>query len=154
MNLVFNGDWAKFIAFVPDAKTLQDRTLTAWADRAAAFARRNAVLGALNSNYLNRRSGLYQNNIFGKVTGPDAAVLSVTHPGAVSNEIGAVIRPVRAQYLRFRLYRPGDRTVPTGNWVRARMVTIPARMTITKSGLEAVNYVQLNFARIATGGFP
>lgn len=38
-----------------------------------------------------------------------------------------VIRPVRKPYLVFRLWNPSDTSAPSGPWVRARQVIIPAR---------------------------
>lgn len=43
------------------------------------------------------------------------------------HEYGAVIAPKRGPYLVFRLWNFSDTTQPTGPWVRARRVEIPAR---------------------------
>jgi|GEM_PF-5599673 len=121
----------------PDDQGVLHEDLRAWAREALRLARERATGGPSDRRYLHARRGTYARAIRAHVT-RNEATLSVTHVGARVHEYGAVIRPTRGRYLTFRLYRPGDTTRPTGRWVRARQVVIPARRIITRSGDDAL----------------
>lgn len=154
MELTLSGDWNAFLKAIPDVKLLSSRVINAWAHEAERVAKESLTKGRSDSRYLTSRSGRYRDAIEGKALGPDTGSLSVTHPGAASNEVGAIIRPIRSRYLSFRLYQPSDTTVPTGRYIRTKMVTVPARHTIENAGTQAIGYVITHLALIAAGGIP
>jgi phage gpG-like protein len=53
------------------------------------------------------------------------------------HEYGATIVPKRGPYLVFRLWQFSDTTEPTGPWVRARRVEIPARPYLMPAARDA-----------------
>ncbi len=53
------------------------------------------------------------------------------------HEYGAIITPKRGPYLVFRLWNFHDTDYPTGPWVRARKVEIPARPYLMPAARDA-----------------
>lgn len=144
-----SGNFTEVITSIPEPEVMQTRLLQAWANKAEDFARMKAR-GGRSSLYLHYRTGSYHRGINGRVF-LDRAEISVVHPGATLLEYGGVVRPVKGQYLTFRLYRPSDGAIPTGRWVRTRQVRITGRRIIQSSAEEALMYVRGHLPLILQG---
>lgn len=158
---------------IPTEQEFQQRILSAWALRAEVIARIKASKGRTDNRYLTYRTGSYSQSLRGRVF-MGGAELSVTHPGANLLEYGGTVyaksryvsfrragksklslRPTapytRNSYMTFRLYRSSDGAVPTGQWVRTRKVTMPARRIIRSSAEEALMYVRAHLPELLAG---
>lgn len=138
MSLEVTGDLRALLQDVrnqaPDR--LAVRLNQAWADEASQRLR-EYVGGGPMTTYLTARSGQARDNVRAAFSATGASV-TASGPGMALQESGGTILPRNGQYLTFRLHQPWDGREPTGEWIRTRKVTIPARHMVRDAGNQAL----------------
>ena len=139
MTLDTEGDLR---AWLDELRALQPEVLAerlnhTWAEDASQRLREYVGGGPL-TNYLRARSGQTRESVRATWNAL-GGTLSASGPGLAIQEEGGVIKPRQGLWLTFRLYQPWDGKEPTGNWVRARQVKIPARHMVRDAATQALD---------------
>ena len=151
MSLEVDGDLRDWLAEI-DALRPERLTLAlnqAWAKNAAERLR-EYVGGGPVTRYLTFRSGAARESVQASAD-RQGGTLSASGPGLPYLEDGGIIRPKKGLWLTFRLHEPWDGAEPTGRWVRARQVKIPARHMVRDAAEQALDALDLEFSRIIGG---